>query len=229
MRILLGFLLNIVTAPFRWLSGVLYRKYAAIQLQIAYGSGRAYITSECESDQQEFKYLVVAYLLFLSRYFSICDERQIKPVAKRLAEYVKDAGPADQLAGVLLETVHATLNQNEKGAVAGLFSFRNLPPLTYAVGTYSGPRMAQYTLTTYKTGDLWSIDFYMSAGPDIVLLPIAVGILYHYVSDKIGAENRTVLNTCVSQLLAVQESSDCRSARGATRLPNMVIAKNLEP
>jgi len=228
MRILLVFLLKIVSVPFRWLSGVLYRKHAAIRLQIAYGSGRAYITSQCESDQQEFKYLVVAYLLFLSRYFFICDERQTEPVANRLAEYVKRAGSDDQLAGVLFETVHATLNQNEKNAVAGLFSFRNLPPLTYAEGTNAGARIAQYTVTTYKTGDRWSIDFYMSAGPDIVLLPITVGILYQYVFDKIGADYRTVLNSCISELLTAQELSDCRSAQNATRLPNMVIANKLE-
>jgi hypothetical protein len=228
MRILLVFLLKIVFFPFRWLYGVLYRKHATIRLQITYGSGKAYITSQYESDQQEFKYLIITYILFLSRYFFICEERQTKPVSSRLAEYIKRAGSGDQLAGILLETVHATLNQKEKGAVVGLFSFRNLPPLTYTEGTNTGAKMAQYTLTTYKRGDRWSIDFYMSAGPDIILLPITVGILYEYVSDKIGAEYRAVLDSCISQLLAAQELSDCRSARNATRLPNMVIANKLE-
>jgi len=226
MRLLLAFLLNIITAPFRWLSSAVYRKYAAIRLEVAYGRGRAYISSQSHSSEQETTYLVAAYLLFLARYFFICDKRQIKPVGTRLAEYIRTGAPPDQLASALFETVHGTLNQNEKRAVAGLFSFPNVPPLTYTDEPTLGAKLAQYTLTTYKTGDIWSIDFHMSAGPDVVLLPITVGILYHYVSDKIEDNKKPVLNDCISQLLAAQQSSDCRSHRDATRIPNTIIAKN---
>lgn len=228
MRILLVLILNIITAPFRWLSGAMYKRHEVLRLQITFGPGRAHIVSQCGSAEPSITHLVVAYLLFLSRYFFICDERQTTPVAEHLAKYMKTNSPPSELAGALLETVHVTLNQNEKDAVTGLFSFPNLPPLTYSEGASSGVRMAQYSLTIYKTNDLWSIDFHMSAGPDIVLLPITVGILYHYVTDKIGDENREVLTSCISQLLAAQESSDCRSVLEASRIPNMVISKNLE-
>jgi hypothetical protein len=226
MRLLIGSLLNIITAPFRWLSSAVYRKYAAIRLEVAYGRGRAYISSQWDSSEYETTYLVAAYLLFLARYFFICDKRQIEPVGTRLAEYIRTGAPPAQLASALFETVHGTLNQNEKRAVAGLFSFPNLPPLTYTDEATPSAKLARYTLTTYKAGDIWSLDFHMSTGPDIVLLPITVGLLYHYVSDKIEDNNKPVLNNCISQFLAEQQSSDCRSHRDATRIPNTIIANN---
>jgi len=39
--------------------------------------------------------------------------------------------------------------------------------------------------------------FNVSWGPLTVLLPITVGIFYHYVTDKISVENRAVLDTCI--------------------------------
>jgi hypothetical protein len=228
MRILFTFLLNLVTAPFRWLAGAAYKKYRAVGIQISYAPGRAHIASQYGSPEQELTHLVVAYLLFLSRYFFICDERQIRAVAQCLADYIGAPSPPGELAGVLLELVHSTLNQNEQTAVAGLFTFPNLPPLTYAEGNAAGRTLAQYTLTTYKTNDLWTIDFHMSVGPDIVLLPLTVGLLYHYVSDKIGKESQAVFNASILELLTAQKSSDCRSVREAVRISNAIIAKNFE-
>ncbi len=136
---------NIIKAPFRWFAGAMYKRNEVLRLQITFEPGRAHIVSQFGSAEPDITHFVVAYLLFLSRYFFICDERQTTPVAEKLAKYMKTNSLPSELAGALLATVHATLNQNEKGAVAGLFRFPDLPPLTYSEGANSGVRMAQYS------------------------------------------------------------------------------------
>ena len=233
MRGFLVILSWIFFAPFHWLisamSRATHRKNSAVQIQITYVSAEAFITSQRSSDEDEPAYLVAAYLLFLSQYFYLCDERQITPAAKCLTEHIETLGSPDQLATLLLYAVRETLTPTERDAFAELFRYPNTPPLSYAEGTPSGSKMAKYSMTTYKTGNHWEVDPRISLGMDIVLLPITVGLLYHYVSDKIGDENMVLLDSCITQFLAVLESSDFRSIREGARssIANMVIAKNL--
>ena len=234
MRILLALLallLYIASAPVRWLSSASARKNSILRIQITYGWGRASIISQCKCQEQELTYLMDAYLLFLSMYFYICDKRQIAPVGKLLAEYARKSAPPDQLASVLLEIVRASFDKTQKATFADLFKYPKLPPLTYVENEGDIDRIervGRYVVTIYKRRGRWLQDLQVSAGLDIILLPITVGILYHYVTDKIGVENRAVLDTCISELIMGQASSNCRCLQDATRLINVVITKNLE-
>jgi len=53
------------------------RKKSILRIQITYGWGRAAIISQCKCQEQEITYLMVAYLLFLSKYFYICDHGKL--------------------------------------------------------------------------------------------------------------------------------------------------------
>jgi len=215
--------LSVLTRVMNW-------KHATIQLQITYVSGEAFITSHSAADGERPEYFILAYLLFLSQYFYACDKRQVTPVAKCLGEHVEHCNPPAELAGSLLRTVRATLNQRENDALAGLFRDSFLPPLVYSEGITSMSKIARHTMMIYKRGDLWSIDLRISFAMSTFLFPLTVGILYHYVSDKVGYEKKEVLDSCIMQVLTSQGTSDFRGLREGARLlvPNTIIAENLK-
>jgi hypothetical protein len=67
----------------------------------------------------------------------------------------------------------------------------------------------------------------MSFGPDIILLPITVGILYDYVIDKINDKGkRNKLDDAISDLLEAHNQVDCRSLRVFMKLPEEILFKN---
>ncbi len=173
---------------------------------------------------------MVAYLLFLSKYFYICEKRQLGPVRDLLVTYVRESAPPDHLASYLLEVVRASLDTTENAAFRDQFKYPKLPPTTYVENEGEIDRIekiGRYAVTIYKRGGGWIDDLQVSPGFDLVLLPITVGILYHYVTDKIGVQNRAILDTCISELIAEQAFSNC-TVRDATRIANAVIVKNLE-
>jgi hypothetical protein len=224
----------IVLVPFHLIGSVashlFFRKQAVIWLRIIYVSGKAFITSECNSGEQESAHFIVAYLLFLSQYFFSCDKRQVAPVAKCLADHIANRGPPGQLATVLLQTINTTLNPQEKDAVEGLLlKYPNRPPLTYIEGTPIGSKIAKYTFITYKKGDRWLPGLHMSFWLNNILFPITVGVLYNYVADKLIADDKNLLDSCITRFLAALESSDYRSTReGAWALvANRIITENL--
>jgi hypothetical protein len=232
-RILLALFVYIATAPARWLFSAYARTHSLLRIQITFGWGRASIISQCKSQEQELTYLMVAYLLFLSKYFYICDKRQLGPVSDLVAKYARESAPPDQLASVLLETVRASFDKIENAAFADQFKYPKLPPIfvEHEPATDRIDRIeliGRYAVTIFKRGGRWLDDLQVSRGFDIVLLPITVGILYQYVTDRIGAQNRTLLDTCISELITEQAFSNGRFLRDATRIANAVIAKNLE-
>lgn len=206
------------------------RKQAAIRIRIVFGSRLAFITGESDFAEQEPEHLIAAYLLFLSQYFYSCDKRQVKPVGECMAEHIAISGQSNHLAMILLQKVRETLNAKEKDAVEGLFfKLPNRPPVTYIESDPMGPERAKYSVVTYKKGDGWLADVRVSWWATLVMFPIAVGVLYNYVADKLSDSDKSLLDSCITKLLAAQESSDFRSTReGAGYLiANKIIAENL--
>jgi len=67
----------------------------------------------------------------------------------------------------------------------------------------------------------------MSAGPDIILLPLTVGILYDYVINKMrNKAKKEKLDHSIIDLLKKYEFVDCCSMEASNELPNEVIANN---
>jgi hypothetical protein len=214
----------------KWPPSFLVPKNPIMKIQITYGWGRASFTCQTEAPAQQHIHLVIAYLLFISRYFYICDKRQIAPVRQVLTDHLQGLESPDQLAPAILEVVKASLGKGEKAAFDGQFKYPQLPPTMYVEAGEDidrVERVGQYIFRIYKKRDQWLDDLQVSLGLDTVLLPITVGLLYHYVTDKIPSENRTVLDACIAELLASQASSNFRSLKDATQTVNKVIAENL--
>jgi len=89
--------------------------------------------------------------------------------------------------------------------------------------------LAKYNFSVFERsgGNGLGHIFHMSAGPDIILLPLTVGILYGYVVNKLRDEDRKEkLDNSIIDLLKGHSVVDCRSMAGQTELPNEVIIKN---
>ena len=172
---------------------------------------------------------MLSCLLYLSKYFYVCDERQIEIVRNILVQCARESGAADQLAQMIFYNIRDVLNETEKKAIAEQFIYPHRPPVRYFEGNEEidrTERIGRYSLNIYKIGGLWHDDLEVSMGLDMVLLPITAGILYNYVTDKIPSESRIVLDSCVTALLDRQATSNFRSLKTARQLVNTVIAEN---
>ena len=207
------------------------RKNTAVQIGITFAPPRAFITSQVSSSEDEPAYLIAAYLLFAAQYFYICDKRQTFPVANCLAENLRAIDGPEQLGRLLLAAVRPTFSPTEEKAFVRLHRYGNQVPLTYSDIAPYGRTLVKYSMITYKRGFQWEIDLRLSLMSfEVVFLPATVAVLFDYVSDKIGEENKELFASCVFQFLCALTSSDFRSTRegAVSSLTNIVIAKNLD-
>jgi len=188
---ILRFIFSIIFTPIRWLANLLtQRKDNVLEWHLNYGPSFVKIETKYKEQFLSDNLLIAGYILFLARYFFICDERQIEIVRKLLLREIGKSR-ADEITPQLYEAVFQTLNQMEKDATLGLFKIYNrflpMPPLTFSEDEEPQHSLAKYSFLIFKrsSGNGLGHIFHMSAGPDIILLPLTVGILYEYVVNKL--------------------------------------------
>jgi len=103
----------------------------------------------------------------------------------------KNADPYT-LAEHLHEAISSMLTKGERAASEQLFI--GLPPLQYREeGELPARSLAKYSFLIFiRHGELYG-DLRMSFGPNIVLLPITLGVLYAFVASKVTGRNKTLL------------------------------------
>jgi len=104
-----------------------------------------------------------------------------------------------------------------------------MPPLTFYEDEEPRHSFAKYKFLVFERsgGNGLGHIFHMSAGPDIILLPLTVGILYEYVVNKLRDKGKKEkLDNSIIDLLKNHSTVDCRSMSGQTELPNKVISNN---
>jgi len=235
--VLFRFLFSIIFAPIRWLANLLtQRKDNVLEWHLNYGPSFVKIQTSHKEQLLPDDLLIASYILFLARYFYICDERQINIMRDFLLhqnEIISKLKSAEMKNLRLYEIVFQTLNQWEKEAVIALFKIYNkllgTPPCTYSEDKEVKHSLAKYKFLVFKRSGgrgLASI-FHMSAGPDIILLPLTVGILYDYVANKLrGKDKKEKLDNSIIDLLRKYSVVDCRSIASLNKLPNEVIVRN---
>ncbi len=206
------------------------RRVPSVRVQIVYTSGVAFISSEYNPDLTESTGFIVSYMMFLSQYLYACDERQFGPVGKCIEEHIASGDSPNHLPATVLRAVIATFNKREQDALQGLFNYRNRPPISYIEGTTSESKMAKHSICVYRRGQAWSCDVRTSFWMNNILFPISAGILYNYVSDKLGAEEQSTLDSCIVQMFEQYRHTDCRSREEGVsmRVPNSVIRNTLQ-
>ncbi|BCX16102.1 MAG: hypothetical protein KatS3mg098_331 [Candidatus Parcubacteria bacterium] len=227
------FIFSIIFAPIRWLANLFtQRKDNILEWHFNYGPSFIKIETKYKEQFLPDDLLIAGYILFLARYFFICDDRQIEVVRKFLLNEIEKS-KSNEITLKLYEAVFQTLNQMEKDATLGLFKIYNrflpMPPLTFSEDEEPRHSLAKYSFLVFERsgGNGFGHIFYMSAGPDIILLPLTVGILYEYVVNKLrNKDKKEKLDNSIIDLLKGHSAVDCRSIAGQTELPNEVIIKN---
>lgn len=176
--------------------------------------------------------IIASYILFLARYFYICDERQISVISNFLHDAIKKSEKSNKLAGRIYEIVFKTLNPMERDATIKLFQiysrFVGLPPLEYSEDEKEPSHSyGKYKFFVFESNGQLNSIFHMSAGPDIILLPITVGILYEYVVKKLrNKKKKESLDRSILDLLETYKRVNCRSSAGLHKLPVEIINQN---
>lgn len=227
------FIFSIIFAPFRWLTNSLTkRRDNVLEWHLNYGPSFVKIETKYKEQFLPDDLLIAGYILFLARYFFICDDRQIEIVRKFLLNEIGKS-KSNEITPKLYEVVFQTLNQMEKDATLALFKIYNrflpMPPLTFSEDEEPRHSLAKYNFLVFErpAGNRLGHIFHMSAGPDIILLPLTVGILYDYVVNKLrNKDKKEKLDNSIIGLLKGHSTIDCRSMKGLNELPNEVIKNN---
>lgn len=231
---LFRFIFSIIFAPIRWLSNLLTQhKDNLLEWHLNYGPSFIKIQTNHKEQFLADDLLIAGYILFLARYFYICDDRQIDIVRDFLLESIGKSQKPNEITPKLYEVVFQTLNKMEKDATLGLFKIYNrflpIPPLTFSEDEEPRHSFAKYKFLVFERagGNGLGHIFHMSAGPDIILLPLTVGILYEYVINKFRDKNKKEkLDNSIIDLLKKHSIVDCRSMTGQNELPNEIISNN---
>lgn len=228
------FIFSIIFAPVRWLANSFtQRKDNVLEWHLNYCPSFVKIQTRHKEQFLPDDLLIAGYILFLARYFYICDDRQIDVVRNFLLEVVEKSQISNDITPKLYEVVFQTLNQMEKDATLSLFKIYNIflpmPPLTFSEDEEPKHSFAKYDFLVFErsSGNGLGHIFHMSAGPDIILLPLTVGILYDYVVNKLrDKDKKEKLDNSIIDLLKKHSVVDCRSMAGQNDLPNEIISNN---
>lgn len=217
-------LFAIVFTPIRWVWDALFRaRHCLLEWRFVYGASLVNIrTTMAFADH---RLLVVGYILFLARYFYICDDRQVTVVRDLLRDAIRNSQQPREITERLYETAVGTLNSLERNVVGKLF--RLDPPLTFSEDEQPRSPGAKYAFLVSGRGGVVRSTFHMSGGADMILLPLTVGVLYEYVVSKIRtADQKAKLDQSIVDLLEAHKAVDCRSRKGLSTLPCEIIEKN---
>jgi len=233
--VLLRFIFAILFAPIRWLTNPITRpKNSLLEWHLSYGPFFVKIQTNHKEKFLNDDLLIASYIMFLARYLYIFDDRQVHIARGFMLDSVRRSQKPNEIAAKLYEAVFKTLNPVEQDATIKLFKiysrFTSLPPLTYSEDKEPSHSYAKYSFYVIKSGRGLTSIFHMSAGPDKILLPLTVGILYEYVVDKVrNREKKEKLDRSIIDLMEGYNSVDCRSREGFSMLPAEIVKKhNLE-
>ncbi|MDD5547348.1 MAG: hypothetical protein PHN74_00385 [Candidatus Pacebacteria bacterium] len=228
--ILFRFIFAILISPFRWITNIFKHKDNVLEWHFNYGPSFVKVQTKYKEQFLADDLLIASYILFLARYFYICDDRQINIIKDSLLNSVKESEKPKEITVKFYKSIFHTLSQAEQNAVAALFrpfSFLPTPPLTYSENEEPKHSFAKYSFLIFKIGNQLVANFHMSYGPDIILLPLTCGILYEYITNTIrNKDKKEKLDQSIIDLLEAYKFIDCRSFEGLRELPVKIINKN---
>lgn len=177
-----------------------------------YGIACEFEIAKIDKTKPRDRLLVWSYILFLLRFFRICETRQIRPVKELLTQFIGKATP-NEITSHIYVTILDTLSENERAAVEETFtSFgQPSPPIVAIPYEKSGPYIGKYYFKIFKNEGFVSSKFKMSAGYDTILLPLTVGIFYETVCNSLTDKNLIIeLNSFISYLTDKYDANELR-------------------
>lgn len=227
LRFILSIIFWIIFTPIKWLENSLTkRKDNILEWHLNYGPSFVKIETNYKGQFLCDDLLIASYILFLAKYFYICDNKQVDVVRNFLLEEIEKSEKPNIVTVKLYELIFQTFNQRDKNIIN---KFLPNPPLTFSEDEEPVRSVAKYTFSVFKHSNDNGLGhiLHMSFGPDILLLPLTVGILYEYVVDKLEDKGKKEkLNNLVIEMMKKHSSVDCRSIKGQNELPNEIIKDN---
>ena len=230
---MMSFLKILIVGPLVWFYNLIFRrrKDNLIEFHFNFASNiKCYI----EKIENEHRYsndfiLIAAYIMFIARYFYICDDRQVEPMKKELSRFFRsnfDLGTDNfyEYNGKIYELIFKTLNQNEQNALVKLFSFT--PPLRLIEKPFDDKSLAKYSFVVFLNVGEISSSFYMSVGPDKILLPLAITLFLEFVLKNLKNPRSTEILADLSlRLLDSYNTTDCRSMTSMIKTPRNLLSR----
>ena len=158
--------------------------------------------------------LIASYILFLARYFRICDDRQVQVMKEFLNKEIgASKSDINYLPRKINDLIKQTLNKRQKHAV-DQFPMGE-PPYAFTEDDVLTKSYAHYSFLVFEQVGSLTSTFHMSLGWDIIFLPLTVGILYNHVCLKLGdIDKKEILDKAILDLLRAYDHVNCRSYTG---------------
>lgn len=201
--------------PFNWLNNLFKRNNNILEWHLNFGKIFVGITTKSKNDPTD-KLLIAALLLYIGRHFYICEENQeylIRETFKN--DVINQSNPAD-VALHLSEAAYSTLSAAEQQAFNEFFRVGpipvGLPPFSFTENEEPENSIAKFSFHIFRQNNELFGNFFMSTfSPNLILLPITLGILYALVESKLAKRNKNALRNGILTLLEKQEEEGCRS------------------
>lgn len=211
----------VLLSPFIWFFNLFRRSNNVLEWHLNFGKSSINIRTVTQEAPTE-ALLISAYLLFVGRYFFICDQRQEHSARQALKEIAEEKTDTKIAALHLYEAIHGTLNDGEKGAVSSLFMM-GIPPIVVTQNEEPANSLAKYSFLIFVRNQELYGNLHLSFGPDIVLLPISLGVLYDFVAANVTGRNKQLLKNGVLALLELQKGHGARSMLAMHQQPVEII------
>lgn len=227
---LIKFIFVVIFRPIIWLSDKLQRpKDTLLEWEMNFEPFIMKIKMETKEDVVSDELLITAYLLYLSRYFYVCDERQVDAV-RGFYILIKDDTKPGNATYQMFDLLLTTLNAAERNAAIQTFSSFVGPssiPAIPAEEEFEGKTFGRYFFSIYKTGSNLRSYFTMSLGLDIILMPLSTVLLYIFVLYKFKDKNsRKLLDHVIQEMLDMHGRVNYRSLLVSKDLPLEIIKNN---
>lgn len=221
--------LAIIFRPIELLANLFKHKDNLLEWHLNYDKYIVHIKTKYKGQLLPDGLLVASYILFLARYFRICDERQIDVMKSFLNEEIgNDISDLKYLPLKIYYLVKQTLSETDRHVADEMFFMGEPPWAFYENADLLSGSYSRYSFLVFENGGVLTSRFYMSVlSANVIFLPLTVAILYNYVAKKLEDKSKKqILDKAILDLLRTYETVNCRSLAGLYKVPVDIINQN---
>lgn len=216
-------------APLIYLYNAVFRKKLSdslIYFDIKFDNESCYMKHAGTSSDNV---LVASYIMFLSRYFFICDDKQLEPMQKYLIKIFKEKFDSKKFINGIEGLVYDTLSEHERNQLKSLAKSGAVMPAFLSDDDNSGSLGKYQFYLTNQDGVIVS-KFFMSPGLDIVLLPRLVFFMFSYINSELASEeSKKILQSASLDFVKhFANPEEYRDNSNFIKLPLEVLGKHLK-
>ena len=170
--------------------------------------------------------LSASLLLYMSMYFYAGEPRVVEATVREIATHLEEERAPDQLTEDIFYAIRSVFNLIEKEAVDGIFKYGQ-PFRLDGFESFEQKRDIIKTISTnsLKSGNIWVATISVGFGLDVVVLPLAIGILYNFIFEQLEDPGRVQLKNAVVDMCLLGAKGQCKTLNGSRTAVNSIIHK----